>query len=171
MLVSNGGRGGMIYAVLDTNVIVSALITKNENSPVVEILKRAYAGNFKVLVNDAILAEYRGVLERPKFGLNQKQIEEAVTSLANIAIHVDTPASSITLPDPKDVVFYEVALTHQNKRASLVTGNLKHFPNVLFAISPRDFLDKLKLEDMLNSYMKVAAVGQMLNDCRGYYFV
>ena len=90
----------MIYAVLDTNVIVSALITKNENSTVVEILKRAYAVNFKVLVNDAILAEYREVLERPKFGLNQKQIEEAVTFLANIAIHVDTPASGITLPDP-----------------------------------------------------------------------
>ncbi|MCF0222932.1 MAG: PIN domain-containing protein, partial [Fibrobacter sp.] len=52
----------MIYAVIDTNVIVSALIAKNENSPVVEIMKKAFAGEFKLLINESIFAEYREVL-------------------------------------------------------------------------------------------------------------
>lgn len=45
------------------------------------------------------------------------------------------------LPDCDDVFFYDVAKAHQDKSAYLVTGNLRHFPNCEFAISPRDFMN------------------------------
>lgn len=156
----------MVYAVIDTNVIVSALISKNEKSPVVEIVKRAYAGKFRVLVNNAILAEYGKVLRRPKFGLALQQIVETLDLLAEIFVNVDVPMSGTILPDPKDVVFYDVALAHQDKHASLVTGNMKHFPNCFFAVTPREFLDRLELEELLDG--NFAGFGQTLNDCRGW---
>ena len=42
-------------------------------------------------------------------------------------------------------VFYDVARAHQDKGAYLVTGNLKHFPNCGFAVSPRDFMNVITL--------------------------
>ena len=49
------------------------------------------------------------------------------------------------IPDSDDVVFYDVARAHQDKGAYLVTGNLKHFPNCGFAVSPRDFMNVITL--------------------------
>lgn len=40
------------------------------------------------------------------------------------------------MPDEKDRVFFEVALAGQSDDAKLVTGNLKHFPNVGFVVTP-----------------------------------
>ena len=162
----------MIYAVIDTNVIVSALITKNANSPVVEIMKKAFAGEFKLLINESIFAEYREVLGRPKFGLDQDRIDDALSYLSKIAISIEVPSSGVILPDLKDAVFYDVALFHQDKKASLVTGNIKHFPNTVFAVTPREFLDKLKIEEELNKCLDLLDFpdsGLMLNDCRAAY--
>ena len=47
------------------------------------------------------------------------------------------PISEI-LPDPDDVVFYEVAMSREN--AYLVTGNLKHFPKNGRVVSPADMM-------------------------------
>lgn len=49
----------------------------------------------------------------------------------------------IDLPDPKEVPFYEVALAREDDDAHLVTGNLKHFPNVSFVVTPRQMLEIL----------------------------
>jgi len=48
------------------------------------------------------------------------------------------------LADPKDLVFYEVAMTKQDKDAYLVTGNIKHFPVKTFIVTPNEMLDILK---------------------------
>lgn len=46
------------------------------------------------------------------------------------------------LPDPKDVVFYEVVMEARKERdAYLVTGNRKHFPFKTFIVTPREMLD------------------------------
>ena len=42
------------------------------------------------------------------------------------------------LPDPKDIVFYEVALA--NEDSLLVTGNIKHFPKKPFVVTPAEML-------------------------------
>jgi len=47
-------------------------------------------------------------------------------------------------PDPKDVVFYEVAISREN--AYLVTGNEKHFPNKPIVVTPAEMLEILNSE-------------------------
>ena len=49
------------------------------------------------------------------------------------------PADEV-LPDMKDLPFYEVVLTKNDPSAYLVTGNIKHFPQKAFVVTPREFL-------------------------------
>ena len=51
-----------------------------------------------------------------------------------------------TIPDPKDIVFYAVTLSAQDKDAFLVTGNGKHFPEKPFAVTPSELVEILKQE-------------------------
>ena len=51
-----------------------------------------------------------------------------------------------TMPDPKDIVFYAVTLSAQDKDAFLVTGNGKHFPEKPFAVTPSELVEILKQE-------------------------
>ncbi len=59
------------------------------------------------------------------------------------ADHID-----IELPNPKDSVFYEVVMEERKEEdAYLVTGNIKHFPEKPFIVTPRQMLDII-LKDM-----------------------
>lgn len=58
-----------IYAVIDTNVIVSALFTKNRDAATFKVLEALQKRNIKLLYNEDILKEYKDVLSRPKFHL------------------------------------------------------------------------------------------------------
>ena len=52
------------------------------------------------------------------------------------------------LPDPKDIVFYEVLMEQRTVgEAYLVTGNLKHFPEEYYIVSPREMLDIIQKDD------------------------
>ena len=51
------------------------------------------------------------------------------------------------LPDPKDMVFYEVALSKED--AYLVTGNTKHFPKKPIVVTPAEMLEILQHEGVL----------------------
>ncbi|HIS23221.1 MAG TPA: hypothetical protein IAC09_07265 [Candidatus Cryptobacteroides intestinipullorum] len=53
-----------------------------------------------------------------------------------------TPTSDIDFPDPKDIVFYEVALSVED--SYLVTGNIKHFPVKPFVVTPAEMVRILK---------------------------
>ena len=111
------------YAVIDTNVLVSAML-KWQSVPG-KILELAFSGLIIPLFNDEILSEYKIVLSRPKFKLSNelKTLDEY-------------------LPDPKDRVFYEVVMEERNNEdAYLVTGNIKHFPVRPFIVTPRRMLD------------------------------
>ena len=57
------------YAVVDTNVIVSALITKNPDSPPRQVFRAMLTGAIVPLYHPDILAEYEEVLCRKKFHL------------------------------------------------------------------------------------------------------
>lgn len=59
----------MIYAVIDTNVIVSSLKSAHPDSATVRVMDAVYCGKVKIIVNDAILAEYDDVLHRSGFNL------------------------------------------------------------------------------------------------------
>ncbi|WP_309640015.1 PIN domain-containing protein, partial [Methylibium sp.] len=51
--------------IVDTNVVVAGLLTKDETSPVARILDGMLAAAFPFVVSEALLAEYRTVLVRP----------------------------------------------------------------------------------------------------------
>ena len=57
-------------------------------------------------------------------------------------IYVDAEHIGIDLPDPKDLVFYEVVMEERKEEdAYLVTGNIKHFPEKPFIVTPRQMID------------------------------
>lgn len=55
------------YVVIYTNVLVSALITRNESSPTVQILRFLATGNIVPVYSYEIVKEYNEVLRRAKF--------------------------------------------------------------------------------------------------------
>ena len=59
----------MIYAVIDTNVLVSALITHNSLSSTAKVVRLLLEGEFTPLYESSIIEEYQEVLHRTKFKL------------------------------------------------------------------------------------------------------
>ena len=91
------------------------------------------------LYNDEILEEYKSVLSRPKFHLNLSLIETVIKAIITDGLNIDrTPAADIEFPDPKDIVFYEVALSVED--SYLVTGNIRHFPVKPFVVTPAEMV-------------------------------
>ena len=131
----------MIFAVLDTNVLISAALAHNKYSIPYSVFRGVVERRFVPLVDDNVVREYWEVFSRPKFSFMQETINDIVGNTIKFAINQPVPPSGIELPDSDDVVFYDVARAHQDKGAYLVTGNLRHFPNCEFAISPRDFMN------------------------------
>ena len=128
------------YAVIDTNVLVSAFL-KSTSVPHI-VVDYVFAGDIVPLYNEEILAEYKDVLNRPKFHFPKEAVELTVNKIKEIGIHFDSIAVNENLPDPKDVVFYAVTMNARNEKdAYLVTGNIKHFPEKPFVVTPRQMLD------------------------------
>lgn len=91
------------------------------------------------LYNDEILEEYKSVLSRPKFHLNHSLIETVIKAIITDGLNIDrTPTADIEFPDPKDLVFYEVALSVED--SYLITGNIRHFPVKPFVVTPAEMV-------------------------------
>lgn len=128
-----------IYAVIDTNVIVSALISSNDKSNPTVIVRAVLRGEIKPVYNDEILSEYTEVLSHDKFHIQKSDIDLVISHIIKIGLKVERKeAVGEIFPDPKDVVFYEVALSKED--SYLVTGNIKHFPKVDFVVTPAEML-------------------------------
>lgn len=133
-----------IYAVIDTNVIVSALLSKNSHSSTTIVYEAILDGLLIPVYNDDILNEYLDVLSRKKFPFAKEDIQNIELLLTHIGIKMDrTKANEEIFPDHKDVVFYEVALSKED--AYLVTGNIKHFPKKPFVVTPAEMVEILGL--------------------------
>lgn len=129
-----------LYAVIDTNVLVSALISKTLATPPLVVLAHVYSGDITPVYNDEIIQEYRDVLSREKFHLNPTDIENALQVFLDYGLNLNrTKVDDETISDPKDVVFYEVKMTKED--AFLVTGNTKHFPRKPFVVTPREMVE------------------------------
>ena len=127
------------YVVIDTNVIVSAVISKHLDSNPAKIIRAIVQNRIVPLYNDEILGEYREVLSRPKFNLAEAQIDTVLKAIVADGLNLDrTSAEGIVFPDPKDIVFYEVALSKED--SYLVTGNIKHFPIKPFIVTPAEMV-------------------------------
>lgn len=136
----------MIYAVIDTNVIVSSRISKNPLAATVVVIQNMLQGNIIPVYNNDIIAEYSEVLHRPKFKLSDNTIETLINYIKNFGIHSDRIPYDGYMPDEKDRPFYEVSLSIES--SFLVTGNLKHFPVTPKVVSPAELIEIL--EDCLH---------------------
>ena len=128
------------YAVIDTNVIVSAML--KWNSVPGNILELAIDGPITPVLNEKILEEYREVLLRPKFHFTDRIVSRVIEAIKRRAIFADEERIDIELPDPKDRVFYEVVMEQRKSSdAYLVTGNIKHFPVEPYVVTPKEMMD------------------------------
>lgn len=132
----------MIYAVIDTNVLVSAMLTHNKQSATFQVLEALFANQIIPLYNDEIISEYEVVLHRAKFGFSEEDVRHYLEAMKQVGIHSQRIASSEIFPDSKDVVFYEVALSKED--AYLVTGNKKHFPQTPIVVTPAEMVEILQ---------------------------
>ena len=100
-----------VYAVIDTNVIVSALISNNTESFPLSVMANVYSGAITPVFNNEIVNEYREVLSREKFHLDPKDIDLALKTITSYGLNLDrTKVTGENFPHPKDIVFYEVKM-------------------------------------------------------------
>lgn len=131
------------YAVLDTNVLVSALLGASRMSIPTKVLKAVTEDKLVPLYNDEIINEYKEVLSRKKFPFNSEFIASVLKTIVTDGLYFDrTTAIDEIFPDQNDIVFYEVSLSKEG--SYLVTGNLKHFPQKSFVITPAEMVELLE---------------------------
>ena len=128
------------YAVIDTNVLVSAML--KWNSIPGNVMELTFDGPIVPILNEQIVKEYREVLVRPKFHFTEEIVRDVLEDIQGKGIYVDAEHLDIELPDPKDRVFYEVGMEkRKTEDAYLVTGNIRHFPKKAFIVTPREMID------------------------------
>ena len=128
------------FAVIDTNVLVSAAM-KPESVPG-KVLELVLDGLIIPIFNKAIMKEYRNVLLRPKFAFSEQIVTDILNEMSDRGICVDAERLTVDLPDPKDIVFYEVVMEERKEEdAYLVTGNIRHFPKKPFIVTPREMIN------------------------------
>ena len=139
----------MVYAVIDTNIFVSALITHNSNASTARVLESLFLHRIIPLYNDDIIKddiikEYDEVLHRAKFKLSDDQICTVIELVKQNGIDSSRFPYAGEMPDEDDRVFYEVCLTKED--SFLVTGNLKHFPKEPQVITAAEMMEILDNE-------------------------
>jgi len=139
--------------VVDTNVVVSGLLTRDPLSPVASIVDGMLSGRLRFLLSSRLLAEYRDVLLRPRVqrrhGLTVAEVDELLTDIAVMAAWREPPATSgdgsrpggeTAAPDPGDDHLWE--LLRQADDAILVTGDallVERPPAFAPVMTPRAF--------------------------------
>jgi putative PIN family toxin of toxin-antitoxin system len=132
-----------VRLVLDTNVLVSAVLTaRGTCARIVDLLAD---GAFDVYVDDRILAEYTAVLRRPELRIVPEDAAILLELIRSVAHPVAGHPLPVRLPDPNDESFLEVAFASD---AVLVTGNLRHYPadsrSEVTVVTPAELLEILR---------------------------
>jgi putative PIN family toxin of toxin-antitoxin system len=122
--------------VLDTNIIVSSILSENGNP--YKIVDMVLDEKFCLYYSLEIIAEYEDVLHRERLNLNFDKVEYLLDAIRVVGVYVAHKESDISLPDEDDRVFYDVAKSND---AILITGNKKHFPEEDFILTPAEFID------------------------------
>lgn len=133
-----------VYAVIDTNVIVSALLSKNADAATVKVLNEIAGGRIVPLYHNEILAEYSEVLNRDKFPIAKITVTEIIGIIRHFGIQANPIQTDETFPDLDDRIFYEVAMAKRNDGAYLITGNKRHYPEKQYVVSPAEIMQLLE---------------------------
>jgi putative PIN family toxin of toxin-antitoxin system len=134
----------IVYAVIDTNVMVSAMLSSHDDAATVRVVEKLFTGEIISLYSAEILDEYYNVLHRSKFPFSKDDINGMLSVIEKYGVCVDATPSGEILPDMKDLPFYEVVSENRDDDAYLITGNIKHFPKKPFIVTASQMLDILK---------------------------
>jgi len=125
----------MYKVVLDTNILVSAAISRLGNPA--KIMSMVFDLRIQPVYNEKIIAEYENVLSRPRFNISSDDKSSFIEGIKRVGEKCSPPASKILLPDESDRIFFDTAVT---SAALVITGNSKHYPDEPFVLSPAQFL-------------------------------
>ncbi len=133
------------YAVIDTNVFISALLSKRKDSATVKVVEAMFDGKIVPLYHEDIIAEYDEVLHRRKFHFDEELIQTVLSAVRQYGVEVFPQPTGEILVDMDDLVFYEVAMEKREDDAYLVTGNQKHYPIRDFIVTPAEMMEIIGL--------------------------
>ncbi|MCL2627986.1 MAG: putative toxin-antitoxin system toxin component, PIN family [Oscillospiraceae bacterium] len=131
----------MKFVVLDTNILVSALWSK-EGKPAI-IIEQMFERVIKPCFNEKVIAEYVDVLYRDKFPFVENETNDIINFIKEKGAYItgepkETDISKdIHFPDEDDRAFYDVA---KLCGAVLITGNKRHYPQDPDIVTPAEFL-------------------------------
>ncbi len=131
------------YAVIDTNVFISALLSKNNDTATVQVLRAVLDGRIVPLYHTDILTEYNEVFHRKKFRFREESIQLVMMAVKEFGVEVFPQPTGEIFVDMDDLIFYEVAMEKRDNDAYLVTGNQKHYPIRDFIVTPSEMMKKL----------------------------
>jgi uncharacterized protein len=138
----------MLRAVLDTNVLVSAVISDGKARA---LLKKGIAGQYRIVTSDMILTELAIVLSRSKFKITKEDIARITTALRRTAEIVKVKTElKVVKDDPKDDMVLETAF--DGGAHLIVTGD-----NHLLEIETYREIEIVTIEKMI-AYLKAPAV-------------
>ena len=131
-----------MFVVIDTNIIVSALLSSKNDSATVQVMEKVFRQEIKPVYSKEIFAEYTNVLNRPKFHFSKELVEYMLSAIKQFGILKEPKETvMVVLPDMKDVPFYRLVLESEN--TYLVTGNIKHFLQESRIMTARQLIDIL----------------------------
>ncbi|MCL2196322.1 MAG: putative toxin-antitoxin system toxin component, PIN family [Treponema sp.] len=123
--------------VIDTNVLVSALISAN-GTPA-KILAALLNDKITILYDNRIIFEYLKILSRDIFKFDNEVINELIIYIHHKGEYINADYSKVKFEDEIDKKFYEVFKT--GFAGFLITGNKKHFPKEKEIVSPKEFIE------------------------------
>jgi len=132
----------MISVVIDTNVLVSAYITNNLQSPPMRVLNHLLKRDIVIQYSEDIIDEYMRVLSRPHFHIDSIKVANLISFIQTSGVNLYKTPYDKSFVDEDDRKFYEVFLSKDD--CYLVTGNMKHFPLNDRVVTPSSFISLIE---------------------------
>ena len=136
--------------VIDTNVIVSVLISHKKESSTYKVIELVFNKSINCYYIDDILTEYKDVLNRDKFNFDKGMVNEFIDEFINISNKINLKNNQMInseihkVIDKKDIPFYKLVTCDEIKNCYLITGNKKHFPANDHILTSSEFLTQYK---------------------------
>jgi putative PIN family toxin of toxin-antitoxin system len=113
------------HAVLDTNILVSALM--RPQGPPGRVMAAVKDGELLPVFSPTIFAEYEAVLARPRLRLEAAKVDVALTTMRIVGtvVRAEPLPPPAGLPDDKDWPFIACAVA---AGCPVITGNARDFP-------------------------------------------
>jgi putative PIN family toxin of toxin-antitoxin system len=135
------GPSDVQHAVLDTNILVSALI--RPAGPPGLVMAAVLRGDLVPVFSEEIVAEYERVLRRPRLRLDTIKVQAMLDTmrLVGVRLVIESVPPPSDLPDRDDWPFITCGVA---AGCPVVTGNAKHFPQMrgLRVMTARQWMDQ-----------------------------